>query len=452
MKTTYTRILRASLLWLAISVIGNPVMAQQSQNAPEKPEQQKIGGPERIILPGVGRLPAFSHATVTGDLIFISGTLGTKPGTIELVAEGVGAQTTQTLKNIEQILAAAGAGMNDIAKCNVYLTDMKNFGEMNEAYLKFFSGNPPARTTIGAASLALGAAVEIECIAQRPQAPKAKAAREDSIKWKTGFVTSGQERIYYETAGSGEAIVLCHGLGGNHVAWYRQVAAFARSYQVITWDQRGFGRSISTTGEIGPAAAVKDLEALLDHLKIARAHIVGQSMGGWTALGFALAHPERVRSVTLASTIGGIFTPNIEQAMDKYLQAVFAAPPPTSIPLGDHPAVGENLKRRDPARAFLYQQLQTLGEPFPAKIPLLLRQTAYPHEAVKKLRAPVLFVFGSEDPIFPPALIREAAGLLQQARVLEIPGTGHSPYFEEPESWNKALLEFLRSTSSSSGR
>jgi 2-succinyl-6-hydroxy-2,4-cyclohexadiene-1-carboxylate synthase len=446
MNPTTNRLLFRIGICLALFFGRQAVLAQ------EKTEPQKTEVPERIILPGVGRLPAFSHATITGDLIFVSGTLGTKPGTIELVAGGVSAQTTQTLKNIEQILAAAGVGMNDIAKCNVYLTDMNKFAEMNEAYLKFFTGAPPARTTVGVASLALGAAVEIECVAQRRKPQTNKTARANPIEWKTGFVTSGKERVYYETAGSGEPLVLCHGLGGNHVAWYQQVATLAKTYQVITWDQRGFGRSTNAAGEAGPAAAVKDLAALLDHLKIDRAHLVGQSMGGWAVLGFALAHPERVRSLTLASTTGGIFTPDIEREMDKYLQTVFAAPPPQAIPLGVHPAIGAKLRERDPARALLYQQLQTLGEAFPAKMPLLLRQTAYPHEAIRKLDLPVLFLFGSEDTVFAPYLIRQAAALTPKARVVEIPGAGHSPYFEEPDAWNAALLEFLSSSGSNAAK
>lgn len=277
------------------------------------------------------------------------------------------------------------------------------------------------------------------------------AASDELIEWSTGFVTSGPERIYYETAGRGEALVLCHGLGGNHVAWYQQVPVFARSYRVITWDQRGFGRSTNTAGESGPAAAVKDLAALLDHLRIERAHLVGQSMGGWAALGFALAHPERVLSLTLANTVGGIFTPSIERAADAFIQAVFAKPRPETIPLGQHPAIGRSFQQRNTAGAFLYQQLQSLGPAPPTNMPFVLRQTAYPHEAVKKLTIPVLFVVGSEDPIFPPAQIREAASLVSTARVVEIPATGHSPYFEEPEIWNKAVLEFLRSTSSKAG-
>lgn len=124
---------------------------------------------ERINVEGVGRLPAFSHATVLGDLVFVSGTLGTLPGSFELAEGGMGPQTRQTLENIRTILAGAGAGLEDIAKVNIYVTDMSVFPDMNKAYLEFFPGDPPARITVGCAALALGALVEIDCIAQRPR-------------------------------------------------------------------------------------------------------------------------------------------------------------------------------------------------------------------------------------------------------------------------------------------
>ncbi|MBW2243398.1 MAG: RidA family protein [Deltaproteobacteria bacterium] len=120
-----------------------------------------------VVAEGLGRLPQFSHATVAGDLIFVSGTLGTLGEAFDLAPGGTGAQTTQTLKNIQTILRAAGAELQDVVKVSVYLADMKTFGEMNEAYSAFFPENPPARITVGGAVLALGAAVEIECIARR---------------------------------------------------------------------------------------------------------------------------------------------------------------------------------------------------------------------------------------------------------------------------------------------
>ena len=121
--------------------------------------------PERINAPGLGRLPAFSHATRAGDTIWVSGTLGTKEGSFELVEGGMAAQTSQTLRNIQSILAASGASFADVVKMNVFVTDMALFPEMNRAYLEFFPEEPPARITVGCSALALGALVEIDCVA-----------------------------------------------------------------------------------------------------------------------------------------------------------------------------------------------------------------------------------------------------------------------------------------------
>lgn len=122
----------------------------------------------KINVPGVAGLPAFCHATVAGEQVFVSGMLGAAPGTMELVPGGIGAETTQALRNIETILAACGCGLGDVAKVNVYLTDMGGFGVMNEAYLRVFGGEPPARITVGCTALALGARVEMDCVAFRP--------------------------------------------------------------------------------------------------------------------------------------------------------------------------------------------------------------------------------------------------------------------------------------------
>ncbi|MHB1486954.1 MAG: RidA family protein [Acidimicrobiales bacterium] len=122
----------------------------------------------RINVAEIARLPAFCHATIVGDQVFVSGTLGTKPGILELVEGGTAAQSLQTLHHIEVILEACGCGLGDVAKVNVYLTDMGTFAEMNDAYLQVFGDDPPARITLGCTGLALGAAVEMDCIAFLP--------------------------------------------------------------------------------------------------------------------------------------------------------------------------------------------------------------------------------------------------------------------------------------------
>jgi reactive intermediate/imine deaminase len=125
--------------------------------------------PRRILVNGLGRLPAFSHASVAQGLVFVSGTLGTLPGGLQLAQGGTGPQTAQALRNIAAILQAAGASLADVARCTVFLRDLQDFGVMNDAYVPFFGSSPPARSTIGVRDLALGADVEIECIAALPR-------------------------------------------------------------------------------------------------------------------------------------------------------------------------------------------------------------------------------------------------------------------------------------------
>lgn len=123
---------------------------------------------QKVNVPGLARLPAFCHATIVGDQVFVAGMLGAAPDTDELVPGGVGPQTEQTLRNIQTVLEACGCTLADIAKVNVYLTDMEQFAEMNRAYLSVMGDDPPARITVGCTGLALGAMVEMDCVAFVP--------------------------------------------------------------------------------------------------------------------------------------------------------------------------------------------------------------------------------------------------------------------------------------------
>jgi len=257
--------------------------------------------------------------------------------------------------------------------------------------------------------------------------------------WTTGTFESGGERIYYERSGEGPAVVLCHGLGGNHAVWYQQVPVFAERFEVVTWDQRGFGTSTNASGESGPAAAVTDLGALLDHLSLDRAHVVGQSMGGWAVMGFALASPERVASMTICDSTAGVWTDAIGEVFSRR-----SAPAPPEPKLGSHTAVGRALRERDLAKAFLYQQIGTFrGGVDDAEMVSRLFSTRYHTDDVSRLPVPVLAVVGGDDDLIPPDAVRAMASVIPDARVVEIPGAGHSPYFEQPAAWNEAVLSFL---------
>jgi 2-iminobutanoate/2-iminopropanoate deaminase len=108
----------------------------------------------------------FSPAVRDGDRVYTSGQVAQDPATGKLIAGGVAAQTEQILHNLAVILSAADKSLADVVKVNVYLTDIRDFAEMNDVYAKHFAPPYPARTTVAVAALPLGAQVEIETIAR----------------------------------------------------------------------------------------------------------------------------------------------------------------------------------------------------------------------------------------------------------------------------------------------
>jgi reactive intermediate/imine deaminase len=118
-----------------------------------------------LQMPGMeGRDLPFSSAVQVGNTLYLSGNLGNTPGTLDLAEGGIQGETRQTLENITAVLEQFGSSMDNVVKCTVFLADMAEWGAMNEVYKTFFK-NPPARSALGASGLALGARVEIECIA-----------------------------------------------------------------------------------------------------------------------------------------------------------------------------------------------------------------------------------------------------------------------------------------------
>ena len=112
-----------------------------------------------------GAIGPYSQAIKAGGMIFCSGQIPIDPATGNFVSDVVSEQTEQVLKNLGEVLTAAGASLNDVVKTTVFLADMNDFAEMNEVYGRFFSENKPARATVQAARLPRDAKVEIECIA-----------------------------------------------------------------------------------------------------------------------------------------------------------------------------------------------------------------------------------------------------------------------------------------------
>ncbi len=112
-----------------------------------------------------GAIGPYSQAVKAGGMVFCSGQIPIDPSTGEFVSETVAEQTEQVLKNLGEVLTAAGTGLDKVVKTGVFLADMNDFAEMNEVYSRYFSENKPARATVQAAGLPRGARVEIDCVA-----------------------------------------------------------------------------------------------------------------------------------------------------------------------------------------------------------------------------------------------------------------------------------------------
>ena len=156
----------------AFVVIGLPLASCTIEERTDRDAPPAESTRRQVIQPaGVARLPVFSSAIRSGDFIFLSGQLGALPNVDppQVVEGGIEAETRQTFENIIAVLAAADATLEDIIKCTVFLADIDDYGPFNGVYLEYFPNDPPARAALAASGLALGALVELDCIAAVPE-------------------------------------------------------------------------------------------------------------------------------------------------------------------------------------------------------------------------------------------------------------------------------------------
>ena len=254
------------------------------------------------------------------------------------------------------------------------------------------------------------------------------------------FLDRGDASIFYDVSGGGPALVFAHGLGGNHLSWWQQVPHFSDRYTCVTFAHRGFAPSREDAGGPGPDAFVDDLDALLVHLGLDEVRLVGQSMGGWTCLGYALRHPQRVRALVLACTTGTL--------ADPALDAIFASHAGREASLfarGIHPAAGERMATEQPGMHHLYRAINDLSHDLDkqavrAKL-WVLRTT--PVAAVAALPVPTLCLTGEEDIVIPSEAVAFLAQHLHNGQLARVPRSGHSVYFERPAEFNRLVDEFL---------
>ncbi|MFT4946671.1 MAG: 3-oxoadipate enol-lactonase [Natronomonas sp.] len=234
--------------------------------------------------------------------------------------------------------------------------------------------------------------------------------------------------LSYYAVGDGPALVFLHGFGANHLAWWRQIPAFADTYHCLAPDQRMFGRSPDAADGPGAAAMADDLTALLDYLDIDEAAVVGQSMGGWPAASFATQHPDRTAALVLSATPGGLLTPDEHAALIEGAETSGEVDPLT------------------PELSFLSDAIDALNTDRPAEFtdirPALDGLPLAP-ERIVDAGVPAFLITGGADDFMP----REAMGILSE-RLDDAPYTivddaGHCPYYNQSKAFNEAVETFL---------
>ncbi len=249
--------------------------------------------------------------------------------------------------------------------------------------------------------------------------------------------------LYYESHGdvSNPAIVFAHGRGGNHMSWWQQVAAFSGEFCCITFDHRGWGASIAEHGTPLRENFIGDLTALLDYLEIDKTFLVAQSMGGFSCLGFALAHPERTLGLVLGDTTGGVATEGTLAALKNTNPA----------PEGPARSLSASFIQDNQALTFLYQQVQGLNPPRgeDGVISGFRREDGPQIEDFSGWQIPTLLIVGKEDSIFPPEVIAEVQKVIPGSRMEIVSGAAHSAHFEQAAVFNGYLAELFAAVRSS---
>lgn len=263
---------------------------------------------------------------------------------------------------------------------------------------------------------------------------------------RTGVADMNGTQFYYEVAGAGHPLVLVHAGIADSRMWDDQFEAFAKHYQVIRYDMRGYGKTPTVAGDFSHRA---DLHALLKYLTIDHAYLLGCSLGGTTVIDFALEHPEMADALILVTTspsgleFSGAPPPQWEELMAAFKREDFERASELEVRIwvdGPHRQPSQVAAAiRDKVRAMnaiaLESEASELGVARPPEKVAMLR--------LNEINAPALIIIGDLDQ---PDMVQAGEYLATNIRTTKkvvIAGTAHLPNMEQPDTFNRAVLDFL---------
>lgn len=249
----------------------------------------------------------------------------------------------------------------------------------------------------------------------------------------------GDATLAYLTAGSGPAMVIVHGVGGHKEDWSDVAKHFAATHTVFAVDMLGFGGSSRSAADLSMAAQAGAIKALLDSKGIAKADVLGNSVGGWVSATFAATYPQMINRLIVVDPAG--------------FKAMFEGEPPVNLFPDD---VGQMKKllsfvihsdfaHTDEFAAQAFAKFQASGEKslVPRLFPALVGSPKL-EEVMPKISAPTLVIWGKEDKLFPVALAPYITGLTPGAKSVILDGASHFPQVDQPRAFIEAASAFFK--------
>ncbi len=255
---------------------------------------------------------------------------------------------------------------------------------------------------------------------------------------------NGAIRLAYEREGTGPVVVFMHGIGGNRTNWYEQQTDLSNRYCTVALDARGYGESDDPIETLEFSDFADDLNSLLNHLEVNRAHLVGLSMGGMIAQDFYSRYPRRVATLTLADSSQGMGTADeadrqdfLKRRLDPLESGLTPAElAPKMIDLLVGSRASEKVRQRlldslSVVRTGPYIQAlkATVSTDFRSILP--------------NIDVPTLIIVGDEDKVLPPSESQLLADAIPGAELVTIEHAGHLSNIESPDRFNAILGEFL---------
>jgi triacylglycerol lipase len=248
----------------------------------------------------------------------------------------------------------------------------------------------------------------------------------------------GDKTLGYLSVGSGPAVVIVHGVGGHKEDWIGVAQALSSKHQVFAVDMLGFGASSKNGDDLSMPVQANAIKALLDSKEIAKADIVGNSVGGWVAATFAATYPDRVNHLVLIDAAGFKamfegeppvnFDPGSADEMQKLINIT------TNSQVGTAPGLAQ--KAYD---AYVASGEKAISATWNKSLFISPRL----EDLFPKISAPTLVLWGAEDKLFPPVLAGVFSSQIKGANQQLIPDAGHFPQIDNPPAAAAAIIGFL---------